>query len=234
MMSLALPVISIVGAVALAHLLWRLSGSMPAGDLISFQRVKWVCLFGFGTFCLTALASPRVLLAIWYGYPTDGIFNPSASGIVAVLLVAIFLTIVLFWMATAIVDALVNVKLADWLVTELAVASVGVATVIAVGLSAQVFYELYRVLISDLPAQWVIGQTFDLTALINRLMFIGRETTGEHAHGLAIWATWLLTPLYLAQAASSDKRRQADLRRRASSMTLVLVASMLMLFHLIV
>ena len=56
-----------------------------------------------------------------------------------------------------------------------------------VWLSPQVYYMYYRVLIPDLPLQWVIKPPLNPLRIVELLSFQGRQTLAAHGQGVLGW-----------------------------------------------
>ncbi|MEP4198950.1 MAG: hypothetical protein ABJL99_25270 [Aliishimia sp.] len=60
-----------------------------------------------------------------------------------------------------------------------------------VWLSPQVYYSYYRMIIANLPAQWVIGTPPVPRQIAELMMFAGPANLSAHSQGLLIWGVFL-------------------------------------------
>ncbi len=66
-----------------------------------------------------------------------------------------------------------------------------------VWLSPQIYYAYYRMIIPDLPSQWVIGRSPEAGAVVTLLSFTGPATLSAHARGVLGWC--LLATVLIAR-----------------------------------
>lgn len=64
-----------------------------------------------------------------------------------------------------------------------------------VWLSPQIYYMYYRMIIPDLPLQWVIWPPRDLLKPLEMLLFIHQNTLSAHGQGILGWAVVLTAVL---------------------------------------
>lgn len=64
--------------------------------------------------------------------------------------------------------------------------------VLFVWLSPQAYYEVYRLIVGALPAEWVVGAPPPLGDLIDLVTFAGDATLSAHGQGALFWAlVWI-------------------------------------------
>jgi hypothetical protein len=139
---------------------------------------------------IVVIASPSIWASIADGYPGDSFWTLSATGRIGVLAISTIGLTCIFALCAKKTKLILRVKRqvsgTAWALFDIAIGLILFGVVYSV--SPQIFYGLYRRLIPNLPAQWVVDSVFD----VDRLQIIAaipiNGSLADHLAGVALWA----------------------------------------------
>ena len=139
---------------------------------------------------ITAVTHPGLWLAIVNGYPDDYLFNLSGLQIIGLIVITSVFAILLFLACTASSYLLVKWSqrhLARWVLIFISIVLALFICAIALLLVPQLHYQYYRLIIPDLPLQWVPLGDLSGKTLWQYLLLSAEATTTVHAKGATVW-----------------------------------------------
>lgn len=171
------------------------------------------------------LAAPTVWLAVLNGYADDSFFTltPWPRAGLAVLSAALILA--LFWVSAIKSAAFyrAGAKLGMPPLSVLAadlLASVALVTG-AVGLSPQIYYSYYRLVLPGLPSQWVLSGWAALETLLRQARLLPDASLADHLVGLTFWSLLVMACWVFVFAHPRVVRRQVSARVAGGGAALV-------------
>ena len=193
-MMLLLPGLAVI-LVALGAALWRVAWRYFYDDEVPRPDGMARLLFGLGAMAIPILASPVVWTSSVLGYPGDSFHTlnlPAKIGLVAltslILLLSFHATL-----AKSIRLAGSRTWLARVVVASIDMIGTAAAFVLLWGLSPQLYYEYYKQVIPDLPAQLVVSDPFPVMAVLEKATLPSSGSMADHLTGLAFLSICLAT-----------------------------------------
>ena len=138
----------------------------------------------------TFITHPGLYLAIANGYSGDYLFNLSGIQIFGLLLITLILAIFLFLFCTTSTLMLVEWSqkyLNRWIVVLVSAVLGMFLCGIALLFVPQIHYQYYRLILPDLPLQWVPLGDLSWATLQRYLLLSADATTTVHAKGTTVW-----------------------------------------------
>jgi len=138
----------------------------------------------------TFITHPGLYLGLVNGYPDDYLFNLSDLQIVGLILITSLFAIVLFLACTLssyLLALWLRKNLARWVLILISIVLALLLCAIALLVVPQLHYQYYRLILSDLPAQWVPLGDLSGATLWQYLLLSADATTTVHAKGATVW-----------------------------------------------
>ena len=161
------------------------------------------------------LAAPTVWLAVLNGYAGDSFFTltpwPRAglAGLSAALILALFWLSAVKSAALYRAGAKLRVPPPVVLAADLVASTALMAG--AAGLSPQIYYSYYRLLLPGLPSQWVLSGWAALETLLRQARLLPDASLADHLAGLTFWSLLIMT-CWVFVFAHPQVRRQVSAR----------------------
>lgn len=139
---------------------------------------------------ITLITHPGLWIAFANGYPEDYLFNLTNLQIVGLIVITIVMALLLFIASTAssyLLCKWAGKYLARW---QLILGCLSLALLlcgIALAIVPQLHYLYYRLIIPDLPAQWVPAGDLSLDMLSRYFLLRADDNTTTHAKGVTVW-----------------------------------------------
>ena len=170
------------------------------------------------------LAASTVWSAVLNGYAGDSFFTLTPWPRVGLVVLSAALILALFWLSAAKSAALyrAGAKLRVPSLVVLATDLVASAALMAgaVWLSPQIYYTYYRLLLPDLPSQWVLSGWVAVETLGWQVRLSPDASLADHLVGLTFWSL-LVTTCWVFVFAHPQVQRRVSARMAGTGAALV-------------
>jgi len=149
-------------------------------------------LFRLFTISLTLalITHPGLWFALANGYPDDYLFNLTKVQIVGLITITTVMALLLFIACTAssyLLYKWVHEYLLRWQMVLSCMCLALLLCAIALAIVPQLHYLYYRLIIPDLPAQWVPVGDLSWDTLLRYFLLRADDSTTVHAKGITVW-----------------------------------------------
>ena len=155
----------------------------------------------------TVITHPGLYLAVANGFPGDYLFNLSRIQIFGLLLITLILAVFLFLACTTSTLMLVRWSkkyLNRWILVLMSAVLGMFLCGIALLLVPQIHYQYYRLILPDLPLQWVPLGDLSWETLQRYLLLSADAPTTVHAKGGTVWVCVCACVLVAFEVSKSD------------------------------
>jgi len=138
----------------------------------------------------TFVTHPGLWSGLVNGYPGDYLFNLSGPQIIGLIFITSLFAIVLFlgcMLSSYLLARWLQKKLAHWVVILISIVLALLLCAIALLVVPQLHYQYYRLILPDLPMQWVPLGDLSSATLWQYLLLSADATTTVHAKGATVW-----------------------------------------------